>query len=529
MKTTKRRLLLIAIGMVITTTGCVGPQFSAPTSDAGSGWQTEYTDALNPHTQLALGVLQAVERGDTIQNRARMADQWQLLSERIEAGADTSEVNKIRREIESNSNPALVEKAKDARYSRSDLMGFMISSGMKIPKDGISSLDPDMMAARQASKVLRGEDNDKEKFVIKSVPPEQILTPVENLTLGTAKLLAEDRDSFEMSQVFRLALYLRPLRRVYDPNPDLNKRSDQSKMEAIYMDRIWRTLKPEQIRQIREWNLTREDMEKYLSNHVQLFQVEATKYPTFALLEYAVNDFHEQIAPAVTIKADEKDDYFIPTTLTQLDGTDKSHGKKLFEGACAGCHGNDGQGRFPPIAVPSYLSLHSDHEHFHIVQEGPPQKPGSPIVMPTFNGKLTEDHIWAITKYIRSFESRNFTRRGEAEARAAGIQFYDTADVYTMWQNGQNGQSDRYFLDVQSDIAFRIMGHMPGSHHIRPQELDQQMSGLPRDKEIIVIDMFGSQGVGIAHRLKKAGYQVGYMEPGMIDWHINRNFPVAYN
>ena len=526
MKTKKQSLLLIALGIATVTIGCVGPQFSPPTSDAGSGWQTDYSSALSPHTQFALGVMQAAERGVEIKNPARMADQWQLLAERIEAGAGTSEINKIRREIESNSNPALLEKTKGAHYTRSDLMAFMIGSGMKIPEGGIGSLNPDVMAARHASEMLRGEIGTKEKFVIETVPPEQVLTPVENLTLGTAKLLAEDRDSFEMSQVFRLALYLRPLRRVYDPNPNLNKKSDGSKREAIYMDRIWRTLKPEQIRQIREWNLTKDDMEKYLTNHVQLFRVDTDGHPTFALLEYAVNDFHEQIAPAVTIKPEEKTDYFIPEALTKLSGKGESDGKRLFEGACAGCHGKNGQGRFPPIAVPSYLSLHSDHEHFHIVQEGPPQKPGASIVMPTFNGKLNGDQIWAIIKHVRSFEEKDFTRKGEAEAKAAGVKFYETADVYRMWQNEE---SDKYFLDVQSDIAFRIMGHMPGSHHVRPQEFEQQIDKLPKDKEIVVIDMFGSQGVGMAHRLKEADYNVSYMSAGMIDWHINRNFPVAYN
>jgi rhodanese-related sulfurtransferase len=53
-------------------------------------------------------------------------------------------------------------------------------------------------------------------------------------------------------------------------------------------------------------------------------------------------------------------------------------------------------------------------------------------------------------------------------------------------------------------------------------------SGVTKDKEIIVIDMFGSQGLAPAKALAEAGYKVGYMADGMMDWHIARNYPTAY-
>ena len=359
--------------------------------------------------------------------------------------------------------------------------------------------------------------------------PAQALSPAENLVLGTALLLANERDKFDMSQVFRLALYLRPLRRVYDPNPLLVKSGDDPNAETIYMDRIRNTIKPELVARINQMNLTHEDMEKYLKNHGGLFGVDWKKTPTFALIEYAVNDFHEQIAPPDTIAAKDKPDYYIPDSIKKISGKNAGDGKKIFEGVCAACHGMDGQGRFPPIVMRSYLSLHSDHEHFEIVKGGPPQKPGATIVMPTFEDKLSKDQIWSIVQYLRSWEGKwtdpKNVRRGEAEAKAAGVKFYSTPEMLSIWQ-AKN--PNILILDLQSDIAFRIMGHIPGAKHIRPEELDRKMSTLPKDKEIIVVDMFGSQGLAPAVVLKEAGYKVGYLANGMMDWHIARGYDTAY-
>ena len=355
------------------------------------------------------------------------------------------------------------------------------------------------------------------------------LSPTENLVLGTALLLAKEREAFEMQQVFRLALYLRPLRRVYDPSPDFVRNGESPDVEKVYTDRIKRVLGPDLLRRIDQMKLTHVDMEQYLREHGTLYGVDWKKTPTFALVEYAVNDFHEQIAPPNTIDPKDKPDYFVADSVKQISGRNPGDGQKLFEGICSACHGMDGQGRFPPIVMKSYLSLHSDHEHFEIVKAGPPQKPGSPIVMPTFGDKLTEDQMWAIVKYLRSWE-KNWTdprnvRRGEAEAKAAKVKFYSTPEVRKIWESKD---PNVVLLDLQSDIAYRIMGHIPGSIHIRPEELDKKMKKISRDKEIIVIDMFGSQGLAPAADLAKAGYKVAYMSDGMMDWHIARDYPVEY-
>lgn len=524
--TLHRRALAAIISATLTASivSCAGPEFASTVQD--SGWNTSYKDALSPHTQLALGVMEKIKKdAGAIKNASALGQKWSKLAEDIDDGASDAELNRSRSEIESLLGENLVDEIKDKTYSRADLMGFMLRNGMSIPRGGPSAMNPDLVAAEKVVSMLKGDSGSTATSVAyKAVLPEQALSPEENLALGTALLLKRDRDSFDMSQVFRLALYFRPLRRLKDPNPDLRKVADPN-IGTVYMDRIWRVLSPQQVASIRAMDLTRKDMTEYLANHVKLFNTDGKKYPEFTLLEYVVNDFHEQIAPPGTISVADKGDFFIPTSLKRLSGKNAGDGRQLFEGICASCHGIDGQGRFPPITMQSYLTLHSDHEHYEIVREGPPQKVGSPIVMPSFDDKLSSDQMWAIVKYLRSFETNQHARRGEKEAMDSGVVFYDTPDVYGIWGNKSD---DKYILDLQSDIAYRIMGHIPGSKHIRPEEIAQKMDTLPRDKEIIVIDMFGSQGLPAAKMLAEAGYKTAYMATGMMDWHITRNYPVSY-
>lgn len=525
----QRKLLPLALSGIVALGigGCMGPKMGPVVPD--TGWDTSYEDALSPHTQLALGTLEALKKDSTsVKNTAEAARKWQALANLIEAKADGDKINAARRDLEGSLGQTFVDGVKAKHYTKSDLMSFMMNSGMKIPKGGISSLNPDHVAATKVTEALAAGGVVKQvaKFEIKAVAPEEALSPVENLMLGTALLLERERDSYEMSQIFRLALYSRPLRRVYDPNPELRKINDP-RIEAVYMDRIWRVLKPEQVMKIREWNLTKSDLQDYITRHHKLPNLDPAKAPaTFTLIEYVVNDFHEQIAPQVTLKAENKPNFYIPESLLKLTGREPGDGKKLYEGICAACHGVDGQGRFPEIAMRSYLSLHSDHEHHAIVAEGPPQKPDAPVVMPTFSKYLSNDQINAIVKHIRKWESMpDGERRNEKDARTAGVKFYDTPRVYEMWKAKSN---DVVFLDVQSDIAYRIMGHIPGSVHTQLEKLDQFMKQLPKDKEIIVMDMFGSQGIGGALLLAKAGYKASYLSAGMVDWHIQRNLPVTY-
>lgn len=526
----KRALSLALTAILGLGVAACAPTFSPTIPD--TGWDTSYEDALSPHTQLALSVMKTLTSSpDAIPagNRTDIANRWQKLADLVGAKAQPADISAARRDVEAALGDAVVTKAKAGKYTRADLMAFMMSSGMKIPAGGMSSLNPDHVAATKTVDALRGKASTQKPFEFHAVAPDEALSPLENLTLGTVLLLEKERDTFVMPQVFRLALYFRPIRRLHDPNAELVKINDP-RIETVYLDRIWRVLNPDQVKRIREMNLSRTDMEKYLARHGKLEGLDWHKHPTFALLEYAVNDFHEQIAPPVTIAAKDKPDFYIPPSLKAISGKKPGDGQKLFEGICASCHGVDGQGRFPPVVMPSYLSLHSDHEHFEIVKSGPPQKLGSPIVMPTFEDKLTKDQIWAIVKHIRTFEkkwqAKSIDRRNEAQAKAAGVKFYGTPQAYERWKSKDN---HIVFLDLQSDIAYRIMGHIPNSLHIRPEELDAKMKTLPKDKELLVLDMFGSQGLAPAIALAKAGYKVGYLDRGMEDWHIERNYPVSHD
>lgn len=533
--TFKKKILPAVLGgaLALAAAGCMGPTIAPATPD--TGWNTSYPDALSPHTQLALGVLKALKENPAAVpagSRADVAQRWQKLANLVGAKASAAELNAARRDVESALGDALVSKIKGDKPTSGDLMAFMMSSGMKIPAGGIGSLNPDHVAATKAVETLSGATTVAKAapFEMKAVDPAEALSPTENLVLGTVLLLRDDRNSFEMSQVFRLALYMRPLRRVYDPNPDLVKSTDP-RIEAVYMDRIWRTLKPEQIMRIRDMNLTRKDMIDFVSKYPPLHGLDWKKTPTFALLEDTVNDFHEQIAPANTIKAKDKPEFYIAPSLKQAhSGKNPGDGQALYEGICSSCHGMDGQGRFPPIVMKGYLGVHSDHEHHEIIKAGPPQLVGAPIVMPTFGDKLTDDQVWSIVKYIRSWEKKwaNGTagRRGEDDAKAAGVKFLPTPEVYEQWKANSGNV---VFLDLQSDIAYRIMGHIPGSVHIRPEDLEEKMKDLPKDKEIVVIDMFATEGLMSAQILAKLGLKISYMSAGMGDWHIVRNYPTAYN
>ena len=200
---------------------------------------------------------------------------------------------------------------------------------MRPPAGGMGSINLDHIAATKVvDSLLAGGVKVGKLYEVKAVAPEEALSQLDNLALGTVLLLAKERETFEMSQVFRLALYFRPVRRVYDPNQLLVKIKDP-RIETVYLDRIYRVLKPEQIMKIREWNLTRKDMTAYLEQHDKLPGLNWRDNPTFALLEYAVNDFHEQIAPSVTIKAADKADFYIPESLLKTSGKKPGDGKKL--------------------------------------------------------------------------------------------------------------------------------------------------------------------------------------------------------
>lgn len=153
----RRTFLSAALGSMIAlaTTGCMGPAMGPATSDAG--WQTDYEDALSPHTQLALGVMQTLKETPELippASRPELARRWEPLAKLIEAKAAPEEINRARREVEALLDRDLIAQIKDEQRTKGDLMGFMMSSGARIPKGGMASLNPDHVAAVKVMEAL---------------------------------------------------------------------------------------------------------------------------------------------------------------------------------------------------------------------------------------------------------------------------------------------------------------------------------------------------------------------------------------
>lgn len=81
-----------------------------------------------------------------------------------------------------------------------------------------------------------------------------------------------------------------------------------------------------------------------------------------------------------------------------------SDGAALFQQKCAMCHGTDGKGfaaiKTPDFTDPKWQASVKDTEIAEVIKNG---KKGTP--MPAFGGKLKEEDIQGLVRYIRSFDS----------------------------------------------------------------------------------------------------------------------------
>lgn len=153
----RRAFLSTVLGgtIALTVTGCMGPTMNPPTQDVG--WETEYEDALSPHTQLALGVMQTLKETPELippVSRPELISRWQKLAKLIEMKAPPEEINSARREVENMLDHGLVDQIKSEKRTKGDLMGFMMSSGVRLPKGGMASLNPDHVAAIKVMEAL---------------------------------------------------------------------------------------------------------------------------------------------------------------------------------------------------------------------------------------------------------------------------------------------------------------------------------------------------------------------------------------
>lgn len=78
---------------------------------------------------------------------------------------------------------------------------------------------------------------------------------------------------------------------------------------------------------------------------------------------------------------------------------------------------------------------------------------------------------------------------------------------------------DAYLLDVRADSVWNhtganaklnALGYLKGAHHISMSSLASRIGEVPRDREIIVTDLFGGEAASAAGLLKKNGYTKVY-------------------
>lgn len=96
---------------------------------------------------------------------------------------------------------------------------------------------------------------------------------------------------------------------------------------------------------------------------------------------------------------------------------------------------------------------------------------------------------------------------------------------------------DVFLLDVRADSSWNhktsspklnAYGFFRGSNHISLQDLDSKISSLPRHKEILVVDLFGSDAALAAKKLKDKGFdQVSVLVEGIDRWVYSDNGATA--
>lgn len=100
-----------------------------------------------------------------------------------------------------------------------------------------------------------------------------------------------------------------------------------------------------------------------------------------------------------------------------LDAAQVEQGQAIYQQQCAVCHGRNAEGAANwatpgpdglPLAPPhddtGHTWHHSDRVLYETIRDGmsDPLKPGSPLRMPAFGGKLSDAEIRAMVEYFKS-------------------------------------------------------------------------------------------------------------------------------
>ena len=96
------------------------------------------------------------------------------------------------------------------------------------------------------------------------------------------------------------------------------------------------------------------------------------------------------------------------------------HGKAVYEGACAGCHGWSGESPIIPFASLTGTRAVNDPTAINVAQVvihgGPRQVRGDPSNMPAFGSTYSDEEIASVANYVTS----RFGAKG-AELTAANV------------------------------------------------------------------------------------------------------------
>ena len=105
-----------------------------------------------------------------------------------------------------------------------------------------------------------------------------------------------------------------------------------------------------------------------------------------------------------------------------LGGTRPLDGSKLYEQACAACHGSDGRGRtiaelgfeleLPDFTDCEFASREPNPDWHAVIHEGGPVR-AFDRMMPAFGDALTDEEIYAILGHVRTFCTNDNWPRGE--------------------------------------------------------------------------------------------------------------------